>query len=125
MTGADPLRKQAYLELLHHGLVLLRNSAHAGLTELCRVEADHLHNLPTLLGEPNEHRHVYYVQEERGLYLERLQKLDARDYLRLVTTWYSGPWRVLASAAGIELAGVARATEPGPVAERDGQVGGP
>jgi hypothetical protein len=117
MTGADPLREQAYLELLRHGLVLLRNSAHAGQTELCRVEADHLHNLPTLLGEPNEHRYVYYLQGERGLYLERLQQLGAGDYLRLVATWYSGPWRVLASAAGIEIPNKTQG------AERDCQAG--
>jgi hypothetical protein len=42
--------------------VLLHNLAYAGQIELCRIEADHLHNIPTLLGEANEDRHVYYIQ---------------------------------------------------------------
>lgn len=51
-------REQVYLDLLHRGLVLLRNFAHAGRWELCTIEADHLHNIPTLLDEPNENRHL-------------------------------------------------------------------
>jgi hypothetical protein len=90
------------LDLLHRGLVLLRNSAHLGQTALCRIEADHLHNIPTLLGETNEHRHVYYIKQERGLYLERLRELEATEYLEQVGIWYSEPWWVLARAAGVE-----------------------
>jgi hypothetical protein len=30
-------RDRAYLDLLHHGLVLLRNFSHGGRVELCRV----------------------------------------------------------------------------------------
>ena len=49
-------REQAYLDLLHRGLVKVRDFAWDGQMELCRIEADHLHNIPTLLGETNEHR---------------------------------------------------------------------
>jgi hypothetical protein len=96
-------RQQAYLDLLHRGLVLLRNSAHADRVELCRIEADHLHNIPTLLHEDNEHRHEYYIRGERGLYLQRLRELGAAEYVEQVAIWYSEPWRVLALAAGVQL----------------------
>ena len=103
MGNAITPRDRAYLDLLHHGLVLLRNFAHAGQVELCRIEADHLHNIPTLLDEPNEHRHEYYIRGERGLYLQRLREIGATEYVEQVAIWYSGPWAVLASAAGVEL----------------------
>jgi len=57
------------LGLLKWGLLMLRESAFAGRTDLCRIESDHLHNIPTLLGEVNELRHVYYIEKKRGLYL--------------------------------------------------------
>jgi hypothetical protein len=97
-------RERAYLDLLHRGLVMARNFAHSGQIDLCRIEADHLHNIPTLLGERNEHRHVYYIVQERGLYLQRLRELDSTEYLEAVSIWYSEPWRVLACAAGVTLA---------------------
>jgi hypothetical protein len=96
-------RDRAYLELLHHGLVLLRNLAHAGQLELCRIEADHLHNLPTLVGESNEYRHEYYLRDERGLYLQRLRESGAVEHLHRAAVWYSDAWRVLASVAGVQL----------------------
>ena len=102
MEAAQP-REQAYLDLLHRGMVMVRNLAERGQLELCRVEADHLHNIPTLLGESNERRHVFYIVKERGLYLQRLRELSATEYLESVAIWYSGPWRVLASVAGVAL----------------------
>ena len=112
MNDAVQLREQAYLDLLHGGLVLLRNFAHAGNVELCRIEADHLHNIPTLLHEDNEHRHDYYIRGERGLYLQRLRELRATEYLEQVAFWYSEPWRVLASAAGVRFPAWDQEAEP-------------
>jgi hypothetical protein len=96
-------RVQAYLDLLHRGLVLLRNYTHAGNVELCRIEADHLHNIPTLLYEDNEQRHVDYIRGERGLYLQRLRELGGGEFLAQAGIWYAGPWQVLAEAAGVWL----------------------
>ena len=68
-------REQAYLDILQRGLVMVRNFAYDGKIELCQIEADHLHNIPTLLHEGNKNRHVYYILQERGRYLERLREL--------------------------------------------------
>jgi hypothetical protein len=67
MAAALQPRLQAYIDLLHRGLMLLRNYTYAGNVALRRIEADHLHNIPTLLYEGNEHRHDYYIRGERGV----------------------------------------------------------
>jgi hypothetical protein len=103
MGGLVQPRDRAYLDLLHHGLVRLRNLTHADRIDLCRVEAEHLHEIPTLVGETNERRHVYYLRGTRRLYLQQLQELGAMDYLEQAAIWYTGPWEVLASAAGEQL----------------------
>jgi hypothetical protein len=98
-------RQQAYLELLERGLVAIRNHAHGGETALCAIEADHIHNLPSLFKETNEARHRFYIIQVRSLYLDRLKQLGAADYLQDRAIWYRGPWKALASIAGVELSG--------------------
>jgi hypothetical protein len=96
-------RDRAYLDLIHYGLVLLRNFARGERLEFCPVEAEHLHEIPTLIGEANEHRHVYYLRGTRRLYLQQLRELGNAAYLEQVAIWYTGPWRILAAAAAVEL----------------------
>ena len=105
-------RDRAYLDILHFGLVLLRNVACDGRLEFCPVEAEHLHEMPTLIGEPNESRHVYYLRGTRGLYLRQLRELGDAVYLEQVSLWYSNPWRVLAEAAGMRLSAWDQEIEP-------------
>ncbi len=97
-------RDRAYLDLLHHGLVFLRNFSFGGRVELWRIEAEHLHEIPTLIGEANEHRHIYYLRGTRELYLEQLRELGGEGYLEEIAVWYNGPWQVLAEVAGVKLA---------------------
>src|SRR5687767_8441487 len=103
MDKAIQPRQQAYLDLLHRGLLLLRNFAEAINAELCQVEADHLHNIPTLVHEDNERRHEYYIRVERGAYLQRLRELGNVEYLEQVGIWYSESWQVLAATAGVRI----------------------
>ena len=79
MENESSDRDKAYLSLLHCGLVMLRNIAHSGQIDLCRIEAEHLHEIPTLVGEPNETRHEYYLRGTRGLYLQSLRELGAGE----------------------------------------------
>jgi hypothetical protein len=103
MSDAAQNRDRAYLDLLQRGLVLLRNFANADRGELCRIEAEHLHEVPTLIGASNEQRHLYYIKGTRELYLQSLRKSGEAEYLERVRIWYSEPWRTLAAAAGVEL----------------------
>ncbi|HEY3966083.1 MAG TPA: hypothetical protein VGM05_16100 [Planctomycetaceae bacterium] len=107
MADEPNTRDQAYLDLLGRGLFRVRDCAACGEFDLCRIEADHLHNIPSLLGEANENRHVYYIDIERGLYRERLRMLAATErvteYIEVSEMLYSEAWRALASAAGLGL----------------------
>jgi hypothetical protein len=67
-------RDQIYIQILGHGLQRLRDSALLGMIEYCAIEAEHLHNLPSLIGESNERRHEYYFEKERPFYLERVDR---------------------------------------------------
>ena len=71
--------------------------------EFCFIESEHLHEIPTLIGESNELRHLYYLRGTRALYLEQLRELAATDYLEQVSIWFARPWRILAEIAGVPL----------------------
>ena len=67
-------RDQIYIQILRFGLQRLRDSSELGLISYCAVESEHLHNIPSLIGEANELRHEYYFQKERALYLRRVDR---------------------------------------------------
>jgi hypothetical protein len=96
-------RDKAYLDLLYYGLVFLRNWSRGGRVEFWQIEAEHLHEIPTLIGETNERRHIDYLRGTRGLYLQQLRALSDAAYWEKVSIWYSGPWQVLADEAKMSL----------------------
>ncbi len=84
-------RDKAYVQILHFGLLRLRDAAELGKVEYCAVEAEHLHNIPSLIGEPNEGRHDYYIEKERGFYLERVDRsIPGIDF---TLRRYAEPWQ--------------------------------
>ena len=62
-----------YADILTIGLNGIRNAATAGNVELCRIEAEHLHNLPSLMDDSNIARHLYYFNQERVVYIKSLE----------------------------------------------------
>jgi hypothetical protein len=68
MTERDGI----YAQILRHGLLRIRDSAALGYVKYCEVESEHLHNIPSLIGETNKKRHEYYFDKERAYYLERV-----------------------------------------------------
>ena len=70
-------RDEVYRDILHFGLLHIRNAGYSGDARSCEIEADHLHDLPSLIGEENELRHQYYYDQERTLYLERMAVQDS------------------------------------------------
>ncbi|HZL90562.1 MAG TPA: hypothetical protein VFB96_19500 [Pirellulaceae bacterium] len=67
-------RDSIYVQILHHGLLRIRDSAALGHLEYCAVESEHLHNVPSLIGETNEERHLYYFSHERAHYLKHVDR---------------------------------------------------
>ena len=96
-------RQQAYLEILHWGLLAIREAAYVGKTRLCEIEADHIHNLPSLFNEQNEKRHHYYIGSERQYYLEQLERHGEHEFRENQTRRYENPWKVLMQVAIPEL----------------------
>ena len=68
MTERDAI----YLQILHFGLLRIRDLSALGNIEYCAIESEHLHNIPSLVGETNDERHKFYFQKERPYYLERV-----------------------------------------------------
>lgn len=66
-----------YKTVLTLGLLEIRNAALSGDATRCHFEAEHLHNLPSLIGEENIERHLYYLNKERVRYVEACQAHDA------------------------------------------------
>jgi len=61
-------------ELLRIGLLRVRGAAGAGDAPLCMIEADHLHNLPALIGHFSGDLLHFYLTVERPAYLAQLDR---------------------------------------------------
>lgn len=96
-------RQRAYLRILYLGLLAIRDAGSEGKAKLCAIEADHLHNLPSLVYEPNLTRHHYYISPERKGYIEKLGEHGDAAYAERQLRLYEGPWKVLMTLALTEL----------------------
>ena len=92
-------RNDAYKDILQYGLMAIRDSARRNNIRLAELEADHIHNLPSLIDEPNEARHHSYLFQERPYYLDRLKDQVDVDCLRFTHARYREAWAVLESIA--------------------------
>lgn len=61
-----------YTKLLEFGLLFARQALDAREFDWARAQIDLLHNIPSLLNEPNWRRHEYFWNCERTHYLEWL-----------------------------------------------------
>jgi len=63
-------RDEIYIKILHFRLLSLRDASFRGDVEYWKIESDHLHNIPSLIGETNQLRHDYYFEKEKTHYLD-------------------------------------------------------
>lgn len=87
-----------YLNILRVGLNLLRDVAEAGELAWVRVDAEHLHNVPSLIGESNIRRHFYYTTKEVPHYLEWVKSIGREDVAGRVIWAYKRHWDELNKA---------------------------
>jgi len=64
MNNDDDIQ-DVLLDILKVGLLRIRALGHAGDAESCRVEADHIHNIPTLIQSFSWEALLYYYNTER------------------------------------------------------------
>lgn len=67
-------------EILATGLLRIRALGWSGDAARCAVEADHLHNLPTLLHDFKPELLAYYWNAERAAFIERSSDEDAKIF---------------------------------------------
>ena len=61
-------RSEAYKHILAMGLLALRDRApRFNSPRLIEIEAEHLHNIPSLIDEDNLQRHFYYFDKDQIL----------------------------------------------------------
>ena len=61
---------QVYIELLQVGFIVLRQAVDSGNNDWVNAEVEMLHNIPSLVGEKNSHRHQHYWNAERPQYIK-------------------------------------------------------
>lgn len=94
-------RSEAYKRILAMGLLALRDRAPGfSSPRLIEIEAEHLHNIPSLIDEDNLQRHLYYFNKERPAYIEALKELDLPEYSEPVLRIYLMPWEALLESLG-------------------------
>lgn len=75
---------EIYLSILTQGLIALREAAYKGDAERCFREAEHLHNIPSLIGEENLERHFYYFNVERNSYCEWAKNANRAELIEFI-----------------------------------------
>ena len=79
-----------YWDILKAGLIAVRDAGANGDTARCRAEAEHIHNIPSLIGEQNIQRHIYYATVERQRYLDWVLscgQAETQEYARMAYSW--------------------------------------
>lgn len=71
---------QILLEILEQSMLNIRSAAHQGKMEQCFQEADHVHNLPSVLSSFSQEKAKYYWDVERTIYAKRSQGNYAKSF---------------------------------------------
>jgi hypothetical protein len=64
--------RDAICDILYTAAISIRTAANAGDARYCAVEANHVHNLPSLLKAYSAERLRYYLDAEVPRYLDQL-----------------------------------------------------
>ena len=95
--NCPPEIAEILLEILKQAALNIRLAAHKGDSEQCFQEADHIHNIPTILSSFSEENLKYYLKVERSIYLKRSKKGYPKFRLRKAGV----TWKKLFSCEGI------------------------
>ena len=62
---------EVLLRILRYGIIRIRMYGWAGSADLCAIEADHIHNLPSLISNPTLPLLSYYFDVSRVAFIEQ------------------------------------------------------
>ncbi len=87
MSYPDQINK-AILEILQTACLSIRAAGWKDDTRYCALEADHVHNMPSLLLKPNLEGLKYYLEVSRADYLKQIKEMDSgRQPLGCESQW--------------------------------------
>ncbi|WP_435009058.1 hypothetical protein P12x_000308 [Tundrisphaera lichenicola] len=94
-TGAKSVESldAFYLQMLTVGLLVLRQAADEDDTPWIRAEVEFLHNIPSLIGETNLHRHRYFWSKERPHYIQWVSASGREAPRSRMRTFYEPIWQ--------------------------------
>ena len=93
----DPL----YSTILERGIIGIRDAAEQGDLSRCRAEAEHIHNIPSLIGEHNVNRHLYYATREREAYIEWVLSTGRKELRYRVLLAFARAWQQMDAILGL------------------------
>jgi hypothetical protein len=91
MNTLDPL----YARLLQFGFLIPREAYEAKNDASVRTEIELLHNVPSLIGEPNAERHRYFLEQEQTAYREWVSESGSEEIAQKMRTYYEPIWEEL------------------------------
>jgi hypothetical protein len=71
---------------------VLDQALEAGDTDWARAEIQHLHNVPSLVGEENVERHLYFWNDERAQYRDWISERGSEQARSRMQTYYEPIW---------------------------------
>jgi hypothetical protein len=82
-----------YSKLVGFGLISLREAVRCQDLEWAEAEIEQLHNIPSLLDEPNVERHRYFWFTEREAYIQWVKTSGHEVPQRRMRLFYEPVWR--------------------------------
>lgn len=89
----NPELDELYRQLLHHGLLMLREACDTSDREWIASLIELLHNVPSLIGDKNASRHGYFWHQERPGYIEWAKSHSNERAKSTLRTYYEPIWR--------------------------------
>jgi hypothetical protein len=84
-----------YLYILKYGLLRARDASYEPTTDRVRQETEHLHVIPTLIGESNLYRHYDYLRRIRVAYLD-WHRAHRPELLGEIEAMFGPAWKRMA-----------------------------
>ena len=90
-----------YWNILKSGLISTCAAAGEGDLSRCRAEAEHIHNIPSLIGEQNVARHLYYATQEREAYIQWLLSTNRKELREHALLVFGSEWQQMDAVLGL------------------------
>jgi hypothetical protein len=81
-----------YAQMLTVGFVVMRQAVESANRDWIDAELELLHNVPSLMGERNVHRHRYFWLQERPHYIEWVSAPGREPAKSRMLTYYKPIW---------------------------------